>query len=74
MDMEKAQALSPELQAALRPLLQALESESQHIAEYNQQIEQIAKEERLIHPFARSASGLCVGVLLKPPYSPSKRK
>ncbi len=39
MDLEKAQALSPELQAALGPLLQALESLSEQIAEYNRQIE-----------------------------------
>ena len=44
LDREKAQALSPELQAALGPLLQALESLSERIAEYNQQIEQIAKQ------------------------------
>src|SRR5215467_10809328 len=44
LDTEKAQALSPELQAALGPLLQALESLSERIAEYNQQIEQIAKQ------------------------------
>ena len=37
MDAEKAQTLSPELQAALGPLLQALESLSERIAEYNQQ-------------------------------------
>src|ERR1700687_4201558 len=41
---EKAQALSPELQAALGPLLQALESLSEPIAEYNQQIEAIARQ------------------------------
>jgi transposase len=44
MDAEKAQALSPELQAALGPLLQALESLSERIAEYNQQIESIAQQ------------------------------
>jgi len=44
MNTEKAQALSPELQDALGPLLQALESLSERIAEYNQQIEQIAKQ------------------------------
>src|SRR5271166_2105795 len=36
MDAEKAQALSPELQSALGPLLQALESLSERITEYNQ--------------------------------------
>jgi transposase len=44
LNTEKAQALSPELQAALGPLLQALESLSEHIAEYNQQIEAIAQQ------------------------------
>jgi transposase len=44
LDMEKAQSLSPELQAALGPMLQVLESLSEHIAEYNRQIEQIAKQ------------------------------
>jgi transposase len=44
MDSEKAQALSPELQTALGPLLQALEALSERIAEYNQQIEQIAQQ------------------------------
>jgi transposase len=44
LDTEKAQGLSPELQAGLRPLLQALEALSERIAEYNQQIEQIAKQ------------------------------
>ena len=44
LNTEKAQALSPELQAALGPLLQALESLSQRIAEYNQQIEAIAQQ------------------------------
>ena len=44
MDTEKAQALSPELQAALGPLLQALESLSERITEYNQRIEAIAQQ------------------------------
>ena len=44
LDTEKAQSLSPELQTALEPLLQALESLSERIAEYNQQIEQVAKQ------------------------------
>jgi transposase len=43
LDTEKAQGLSAELQAALGPLLQALESLSERIAEYNQQIETIAQ-------------------------------
>ena len=44
LDTEKAQALSPELQAALGPLLQALEALSERIAEYNQQIEAMAQQ------------------------------
>ena len=44
LDTEKAEALSPELQAALGPLLQALEGLSEQIAEYNRQIEEIAKQ------------------------------
>src|SRR5947208_16591368 len=44
MNPEKAEALSPELQAALQPLLGALESLSERIAEYNQEIETLAKE------------------------------
>ena len=44
LDKEKAQALSPELQAALGPLLQALESLSERIADYNQQIEAVAQQ------------------------------
>ena len=42
--IKKAQALSPELQAALGPLLQALESLSERIADYNQQIEAVAQQ------------------------------
>jgi transposase len=45
LDREKAQALSPELQAALGPLLQSLEALSEHIAEYNQRIEKIAQQD-----------------------------
>ena len=38
----KRRVLSPELQAALEPLLGAIESLSERIYEYNQQIEKIA--------------------------------
>jgi transposase len=41
---EKAEALSPELQAALQPLLVALESLSEQIAEYNERIEKLAQQ------------------------------
>src|SRR6266496_1215884 len=44
MNTEKAQGLSPELQAALEPLLAAIEALSERIYEYNQQIEKIARE------------------------------
>jgi transposase len=44
LNPEKAQGLSPELQAALEPLLAAVESLSERIHEYNQQIEKIAGE------------------------------
>lgn len=43
MNPEKAEGLSPELQAALQPLLAALESLSERIAEYNERIEQLAQ-------------------------------
>jgi transposase len=44
MNPVKAQELSPELQAALGPLLGAIESLSERIVEYNERIEQIAKQ------------------------------
>jgi transposase len=44
MNPEKAEGLSPELQSALQPLLTALETLSEQIAEYNEQIEQLAKD------------------------------
>jgi len=42
MNPEKAESLSPELQVALQPLLNAIESLSERIAEYNEQIETLA--------------------------------
>ena len=44
MNAEKARQLSPELQAALEPLLAAIESLSERIYGYNQQIGKIARE------------------------------
>ena len=44
LNPEKAQALSPELQRALEPLLAASAALSEQIVEYNQWIEQLAKE------------------------------
>ena len=43
MDPEKADGLSPELQAALEPLLRTIESLSEGIHEYNQRIEVLAE-------------------------------
>jgi transposase len=43
MNSEKAEGLSPELQVALEPLLNAIESLSERIAEYNEQIETLAE-------------------------------
>jgi transposase len=44
MNPEKAESLSPELQAALEPLLAAIESVSERIAEYNERIEKLTQE------------------------------
>jgi len=44
MNPEKAEGLSPELQSALEPLLTAMQSLSQQISEYNQRIENLARE------------------------------
>jgi len=44
LNPEKAEGLSPELQAALQPLLAALESLSEQIGEYNERIEKLAQE------------------------------
>jgi transposase len=44
MNPEKAEGLSPELQAALEPLLAGIESLSERIREYNEGIEQLAQE------------------------------
>src|SRR5246500_1019203 len=41
---EKAEGLSPELRAALEPLLAGIESLSERIREYNEAIEQLAQE------------------------------
>jgi transposase len=44
MNPEKAESLSPELQAALEPLLSAIESLSERIVEYNERIENLADQ------------------------------
>jgi transposase len=62
MDPEKVRELSPELQAALEPLLGAIESLSERIVEYNERIEQIAKQS---HPeVARLKQVKGVGTLI----------
>ncbi len=43
MNPEKAQGLSPELQIALQPLLDEIESLSERIREYNERIKQVAR-------------------------------
>jgi transposase len=44
MNPEKAEGLSPELQAALEPLLAAIESLSERIGDYNERIETLAEQ------------------------------
>ena len=44
MDAEKRKGLSAELQLALEPLLRAIESLSQPILDYNERIEQMARD------------------------------
>jgi transposase len=44
LNPEKAESLSPELQAALEPLLNAIESLSERIVEYNERIEALAQQ------------------------------
>src|SRR5204863_7499538 len=44
MNPEKAESLSPELQAALEPLLNGIESLSERIVEYNDRIENLAQQ------------------------------
>jgi len=44
MNPRKSDALSPQLQTALQPLLAAIEMLSDHIREYNEQIEKLAEK------------------------------
>jgi transposase len=44
LNPEKAESLSPELQTALQPLLMAIASVSERIAEYNERIERLAQD------------------------------
>src|SRR5271157_1962160 len=62
MNPVKAQELSPELRAALEPLLGEIESLSERIGEYNEQIEHMGKES---YPeVARLKQGKGVGTLI----------
>jgi transposase len=62
MSKNSAAALSPELRAALEPLLAEVESLNQRIAEYDRRIEQIASE---VHPeVARLKQVKGVGTLI----------
>ena len=45
MNPEKAESLSPELQSALEPLLNAIDSLSERIVEYNERIENLAQQD-----------------------------
>src|SRR6202047_4031596 len=44
MNPEKAEGLSPELQTAMEPLLNAIEALSERIVEYNERIENLAQQ------------------------------
>jgi len=44
MNPEKAEALSPELQTALQPLLAGIEAVSEQIRDYNERIECLAQQ------------------------------
>jgi hypothetical protein len=50
MNPEKAEGLSPELQAALEPLLNAIESLSERIVEYNERIERFDRVVQFRNP------------------------
>jgi len=64
MNPEKAEALSPELQAALQPLLLALESLSQQIQDYNQRIENLAQESYPQTALLKQVKGVCTLIAL----------
>ena len=62
MNPEKAEGLSPELQAALEPLLAGIESLSERIGECNERIETLAQES--YSPVARLKQVKGVGTLI----------
>jgi len=62
LNPEKAEGLSPELQAALEPLLNAIESLSERIAEYNDRIEALAEQSYLQAALLKQIKG--VGTLI----------
>ena len=66
MDAEKIQGLSAELQLALEPLLRAIESLSQQILDYNERIEQMARDS--YHEVARLKQVKGVGTLIAMAY------
>ena len=66
MSPEKAESLSPELQAALEPLLNAIESLSERIVEYNERIENLARQSYPQVALLKQIKG--VGTLIAPTY------
>jgi transposase len=66
MNPEKAESLSPELQAALEPLLNAIESLSERIVEYNEHIENLAQESYPQVALLKQIKG--VGTLIAPTF------
>jgi len=70
MDAEKRKGLSAELQIALEPRLRAIESLSQQILDYNERMEQMARDS---YPeIARLKQVKGVGTLLMLPITYSK--
>src|SRR6202008_4646918 len=66
MNPEKAESLSPELQAAVEPLLNAIESLSERIVEYNERIENLAQQSYPQVALLKQIKG--VGTLLRLPF------
>lgn len=66
LDAEKAQALSPELQAALSPLLQALEGLTEQIAGYKRQIGEIGKQRYRQTALLKQVKGVGTRVDVRP--------
>src|ERR1700723_4431072 len=66
MSPEKAEGLSPELQAAMEPLLNAIESLSERIVEYNERIEKLAQDSYQQVELLKQVKGL--GTLIALPF------